>query len=104
VVCCLFRHAAARGLRDLVVRVGQPTLVRRASPWLVNSISRRIGAVLAKCALGRGAPRWLPIVGGGLGVGAYAHHDTTQVAATAIGLYDGVVEGDVVLADDSPTA
>jgi len=43
-------------------------------------------------------------VGGGLGVGAYAHHDTTQVAATAIGLYDGVVEGDVVLADDSPTA
>lgn len=42
--------------------------------------------------------------GGGLGVGAYAHHDTTQVAATAIGLYDGVVEGDVVLADDSPTA
>jgi len=102
VVYCLFQHTAAQGVRDLVVRVGQRTLVRRASPRLIGSISRRIGAVLARRALGRGATRWLPIVGA-VGVGAYAYYDTAQVAATAIDLFDGVIEVAAVLVDDKPT-
>jgi hypothetical protein len=101
VVYCLFQHTAARGVRDLVVRVGQRTLVRRAAPRIVGSISRRIGAVLAKRALGRGATRWLPIVGA-VGVGAYAYDDTAQVATTAIDLFDGVIEVQAVLLDDKP--
>jgi hypothetical protein len=103
VVYCLFQHTAAQGVRDLVVRVGQRTLVRRASPRLIGSISRRIGAVLAKRALGRGATRWLPIAGA-VGVGAYAYYDTAQVAATAIDLFDGVIEVDAVLVDNQPAA
>lgn len=102
VVYCLFQHTAAQGVRDLVVRVGQRTLVRRASPRLIGSISRRIGAVLAKRALGRGATRWLPVVGA-VGVGAYAYYDTAQVAATAIDLFDGVIEVAAVLLNDEST-
>lgn len=103
VVYCLFQHTAARGVGDLVVRVGQRTLVRRASPRLIGSISRRIGSVLAKRTLGRGATRWLPIVGA-VGVGAYAYFDTAKVAATAIDLFDGVIEVEAVMLNDKPAA
>jgi hypothetical protein len=98
IVYCLFQHTAAQGVRDLVVRVGQRTLVRRASPRLIGSITRRIGAKLAQRALGKGMARWLPIVGA-VGVGAYAYYDTAQVAGTAIDLFDGVIEVQAVEAD-----
>lgn len=100
VVYCLFQHSAGQGVRDLVVRVGQRTLVRRASPRLVGMISRRIGATLARRAFGRGAARWLPVVGA-VGVGAYAYYDTARVAATAIELFEGVVEVEATEAEDS---
>lgn len=91
VVYCLFRHTAAQGLRDLVVRVGQRTLVRRASPLLIRTLTRRIGSKLAQKAAGRGLARWIPVAGA-VGLGAYAYYDTAQVAATAIDLFEGVIE------------
>lgn len=101
VVYCLFQHSAAQGVRDLVVRVGERTLVRRASPRLIGAIARRLGAILSQRALGRGATRWLPIVGA-VGVGAYAYRDTAQVAATAIDLFDGVIEIQAQVVNDEP--
>lgn len=98
VVYCLFQHSAGQGVRDLVVRVGQRTLVRRASPRVVGMISRRVGATLARRAFGRGAARWLPVVGA-VGVGAYAYYDTARVAATAIELFEGVIEIDAAEVD-----
>ncbi|MGS5086066.1 hypothetical protein ACVC7V_06100 [Hydrogenophaga sp. A37] len=98
VVYCLFQHTAAQGVRDLVVRVGQRTLVRRASPLLIRAITRRIGTKLAQRALGKGVARWVPIVGA-VGVGAYAYYDTAQVAATAIDLFEGVIEVEAVEVD-----
>jgi hypothetical protein len=95
VVYCLFQHTAAQGVRDLVVRVGQRTLVRRASPMLIRTLTRRIGAKLTQRALGKGMARWLPVVGA-LGMGAYAYADTAQVAATAIDLFEGVIEVEAV--------
>lgn len=100
VMYCLFQHTAAQGVRDLVVRVGQRTLVRRASPILIGTLTRRIGASLAKRAAGKGVARWLPIVGA-VGMGAYAYFDTAQVAATAIDLFDGVIEIDAIEVDKS---
>jgi hypothetical protein len=100
VVYCLFQHTAAQGVRDLVVRVGERTLVRRASPRLIGAITRRIGVILSRRALGRGATRWLPIVGA-VGVGAYAFYDTAQVATTAIDLFDGVIEVEAVRVDNA---
>jgi hypothetical protein len=91
VVYCLFQHTAAQGVRDLVVRVGQRTLVRRASPRLVGAIARRLGAKLAQRTLGKSMARWLPIVGA-VGLGAYAYMDTAKVAATAMDLFEGVIE------------
>ena len=99
VVYCLFQHTAAQGVRDLVVRVGQRTLVRRASPLLIRTLTRRIGSRLAQQALGKGMARWLPIVGA-MGMGAYAYVDTAQVAATAIDLFEGVIEVEVAEVGD----
>jgi len=101
VVYCLFQHSAAQGVRDLVVRVGERTLVRRASPRLIGAITRRLGAILSRRALGRGATRWLPIVGA-VGVGAYAYRDTAQVAATAIDLFDCVIEVQAQVVTNEP--
>lgn len=105
VVYCLFQHTAAQGVRDLVVRVGQRTLVRRASPRLVGAISRRVGAKLAQRTLGKSMARWLPIVGA-VGVGAYAYMDTAKVAATAMDLFEGAIEVEAVARVDTapPTA
>ncbi|AOW15770.1 hypothetical protein LPB72_03340 [Hydrogenophaga crassostreae] len=98
VMYCLFQHTAAQGVRDLVVRVGQRTLVRKASPMLIGTLTRRIGARLAQRAAGKGMARWLPIVGA-VGVGAYAYFDTAQVATTAIDLFEGVIEVDAIEVD-----
>ncbi len=98
VVYCLFQHTAAQGVRDLVVRMGQRTVVRRASPLLIRTLSRRIGSKLAQRTLGRGAARWVPIVGA-VGVGAYVYYDTAQVAATAMDLFEGVIEVEAAVVD-----
>ena len=95
VVYCLFQHTAAQGVRDLVVRVGQRTLVRRASPVLIRTLSRRIGGKLVQRVAGKGVARWVPVVGA-VGMGAYAYYDTAQVAATAIDLFEGVIEVEAV--------
>jgi len=102
-VYCLFQHTAVQGVRDLAVRMGQRTLVRRASPLLMRTLTQRIGARLAQQALGKGMARWLPIVGA-VGVGAYAYHDTAQVAATAIDLFEGVIEVQAVAVEDGAEA
>lgn len=93
VVYCLFQHTAAQGVRDLVVRVGQRTLVRRASPRLIGLLMQRIGVKLGQRMLGKGAARLLPIVGA-VGVGAYAYYDTAKVAATAIELFESEISVD----------
>ncbi|MFP8777090.1 hypothetical protein [Hydrogenophaga sp. RWCD_12] len=98
VVYCLFQHTAAQGVRDLVVRVGERALVRKASPLLIRNITRRIGAKLAQKAAGKGMARWVPVIGA-VGMGAYAYVDTAQVAATAIDLFEGVIEVEAVEVD-----
>ena len=92
---CLFRHMAAHAVRDLVVRVGQRALVRRASLRMVQAIAQRIGVRITQRAIGKGISRWLPLLGA-VGVGGYAYYDTSQVAATAIDLFarDIVIESD----------
>jgi len=88
---CLFRHTATQGVRDLVVRVGQRALVRRA-PWrTLGPLTQRIGAKLTQRMLGKGLSRWLPVIGA-IGVGAYVYFDTAHVANTAIGLFEGEIE------------
>ena len=86
-VYCLFRHSAAQAVRDLVVRVGERALVKKASLALLQSIAHNVGVRLTQKAIGKGLSRWIPVAGA-MGVGAYAWYDTAQVAATAIELFE----------------
>lgn len=84
---CLFRHAAAQAFRDLVVRVGERVLIRRASLHVLQMITQKVGNKITQQVIGKGISRWLPLVGA-VGVGAYAYFDTSQVATTAIALFE----------------
>ena len=92
-IYCLFRHTAAQAVRDLAVRTGERVLVRRASLDAVQNIVERVGVRITHKALGKGISRWLPLVGAGF-VGAYAYYDTTQVAQTAIELFEREIDID----------
>ena len=86
-VYCLFRHAAAQLVRDLLVRVGERMLLGRASVNVIERSLQRVGVVVTRRAIARSAARWLPIAGA-LGVGAYAFYDTMQVGRTAQALFE----------------
>ena len=96
---CLFRHAAAQAVRDLVVRVGERMLIRRPALRAAQQLSRRIGVRITQRLAGGAVARWLPIVGA-LGVGAYAYYDTGQVAHTAIELFRREIELEAHRGDD----
>ena len=87
---CLFRHTTGSLLRDLVVRVGERSLVQRASLRALQLLAARIGASVMRRLAGKGLARWVPVAGA-VGVGAYAAWDTRQVAATAIELFSSEV-------------
>lgn len=91
---CMFRHASAMVARDLLVRMGERWLLRRAPMRAMERSLQRVGLVVSQRALGRGVSRWLPLVGAAA-VGAYAFYDTQQVGRTAQTLFEG--EGDVHL-------
>jgi len=83
---CLFKHAAAQAVRDLVVRVGERAIVRRATLKALQTAAERIGVKVTQRAVGTAVSRWIPILGA-VGVGAYAYYDTAQVARTAMDLF-----------------
>jgi hypothetical protein len=85
-IYCLFRHSSGQLVRDLVVRVGERSLVRTASMHAMRLLAERIGVRLARAVAGKSAARWLPVLGA-LGLGAYAFWDTRQVATTAHELF-----------------
>jgi hypothetical protein len=88
---CLFKHGSAALLRDLVVRVGERTIVKRASVRFLEELLAKLGVRVSQRALGHAISRWVPALGA-LGVGVYAHYDTSQVADNAIELFGGDVE------------
>lgn len=90
-IYCLFKHAAAQLVRDLVTRVGERFLIRRVSLRAMQRIIQKIAGRVTQRVIGRALSRWLPIVGA-LGVGAYAFYDTAQVGKTAIELFQEDLE------------
>lgn len=86
-IYCLFRHAAAQVVRDLVVRLGTRILLRRATAATLERSLQRIGLTVSQRALSRGVSRWLPLAGA-VGAGAYAFYDTMQVGKTARDLFE----------------
>jgi len=88
---CLFRHAAAQAMRDIVVRVGERILIRRPTLTAIQRVMQAVGIRITQRLAGNAIARWLPIVGA-LGVGAYAYYDTGQVAETALDLFRREIE------------
>lgn len=88
---CLFKHTASQAVRDLVVRVGERLIVKRASLRVMQNIAQRVGVKVTQRVLAKGVSRWLPVVGA-LGVAAYAYYDTAQVAKVAIQLFEKDVD------------
>jgi len=96
---CLFRHAAAQAVRDLLARATDRWVVQEASGALLRRAAQVIGLKLTQKVARRGASRWVPLVGAA-GVGVYAWLDTQQVAQTAIKLFQAPA-GDVSLASET---
>lgn len=101
-IYCLFRHTAAQAVRDLVVRVGERYLVRRASVRVIRTVAHKIGIRITQRAVGKALSRWLPLVGA-VGVGGYAYLDTASVGKTAIELFQHKIETDVMPNRIEPT-
>lgn len=96
---CLFKHTASQAVRDLVVRVGERVIVRRATVRAIQAVAQRIGLKVTQRALAKSASRWLPVVGA-VGVAAYAYYDTAQVASTTIDLCERDIEVEPITSDD----
>lgn len=88
---CLFKHAASQAVRDLVVRIGERYLVKRASLRVLQTVAKRVGVKVAQRSIAKAATRWIPIAAA-LGVGAYAYFDTAQVAKSAMDLFSSDIE------------
>ena len=93
---CLFRHAAAQAVRDVVTRVGERVVVNSISLRAMETVLRKVGVRTTQRLLERGAARFIPAVGA-LGVAAYAYYDTGQVGHAAIELF-----GTEISTDDAP--
>jgi len=90
-IYCLFRHAAAQVVRDLVTRMGERVIVQRVSLRTTEHILGTIGIKVAQRAARRGLYRFLPAIGA-LAVAGYAYYDTEQVGHTAIEFFSKDVE------------
>ncbi len=95
---CLFRHTAAQAVRDLVVRVGERVLVKRASLRVMQSVATSVGVRVTQRSIGKGVSRLVPIVGA-VGVGGYAYYDTAQVAKTAMELFGNEIDVEPIARD-----
>lgn len=84
---CLFHQVAAQALRDIVVRVGEKMLAKRASQKAVTALVCRLGISVSERAIERGVGRVVPLLGAAAAA-FYTRADTKQVAWTAIALFE----------------
>jgi hypothetical protein len=90
-IYCLFRHAAAQVVRDLVTRMGERVVVQRGSLRVAENVLESIGIKLVHRIARGGLWRLLPAIGA-LAVAAYAYYDTDQVGQTAIEFFSKDIE------------
>jgi hypothetical protein len=88
---CLFKHILAQSMRDIVVRVGERLVVKRATLQVLQKTLQKVGVKVTQRLIGKGVSRWLPIIGA-LGVAAYAYYDTGKVAENAIEFFSSEID------------
>lgn len=90
-IYCLFRHATAQVVRDLVTRMGERIVVRRGSLRAAENLFELIGIKLVHRVARGGLWRLLPAIGA-LAVATYAYYDTEQVGQNAIEFFSKDIE------------
>jgi EcsC protein family len=90
-IYCLFRHATAQVVRDLVTRMGERVVVQRGSLRVAENVLEGIGIKLVHRVARGGLWRLLPAIGA-LAVAGYAYYDTEQVGQTAIEFFSKDIE------------
>jgi len=90
-IYCLFRHATAQVVRDLVTRMGERVVVQRGSLRVAENVLESIGIRLVHRVARGGLWRLLPAIGA-LAVAGYAYYDTDQVGQTAIEFFSKDIE------------
>ena len=91
IIYCLFRHATAQAVRDLVTRMGERLVVQRVSVRVTRDVLGRIGVNLVYRVGRRRLWQFLPAIGA-LAVAGYAYYDTEQVGQTAIEFFSKDIE------------
>ena len=101
---CLFSHTSAKAFQDIVVRVGERYLIRRAPLSVLVAIANKIALRIAQRSAGRMITRWVPAVGA-LGVAGFVYVDTGKVADNSIDFFerDVKIEGSVETATVNPS-
>ena len=90
-IYCLFRHATAQVVRDVVTRMGERVIVQRGSLRVAENVLESIGIRVVHRVARRGLWRLLPAIGA-LAVAGYAYYDTEQVGQTAIEFFSKEIE------------
>jgi hypothetical protein len=90
-IYCLFRHATAQVVRDLVTRMGERVVVQRGSLRVAENVLESIGIRIVHRVARGGLWRLLPAIGA-LAVAGYAYYDTDQVGQTAIEFFSKDIE------------
>ncbi|MGB4858245.1 MAG: hypothetical protein WBP11_02850 [Dokdonella sp.] len=88
---CLFRHTAAQAFRDIGVRMGERGVVQALTSHALRKLAGQVGIRLSKRTVVKGVARWVPLLGAA-GVAAYAWYDSRRVGATAIAMFDPVID------------
>lgn len=86
IVYCLYRHAAAQATRDIAVRIGERTVVRKMTAGALQKTAMMVGLKLTQKSAARAVSRWMPVLGA-LAVAGYAAYDTKEVAKKAVEIY-----------------
>jgi uncharacterized protein (DUF697 family) len=90
-IYCLFRHAAAQVVRDLVTRMGERIIVQHVSLQMAENIIAGLSVRVIRRVARGGVWRLLPAIGA-FAVAAYAYYDTKQVGRNAIEFFSRDVE------------
>ena len=88
---CLFRHTAAQAFRDIGVRMGERGVVQALTSHALRKLAGQVGIHFSKRTVAKGVARWVPLIGAA-GVAAYAWYDSRRVGATAIAMFDPVID------------
>lgn len=93
---CLFSHTSGKVFQDLVVRIGQRYVVRRAPITALYGIANKLTLRIMQRSASRLVTRWVPVLGA-MGVAGYVFVDTGRVADASIQLFaaDVRIEGEV---------